>query len=1258
MKILRITVNNIASLAGTHTVDFTKEPLRSAGLYSISGATGAGKSTLLDALCLALYDATPRLQCVGRLEELRQGQNKQVERQDDTRSLLRRGAADGFAEVAFMGVDQQAWTSRWSVRRGHKKADGKLQSVEMTLYRGHIEVGTNGQVEAGGKKLSVLAAIVEKIGLTFEQFTRAVLLAQNDFAAFLKADDRQRAEILQALTGTELFEKISQEIHRRATEEKKQYELIDTQLTGNSPFSADDRAAAQTALQSAQERLDKSTAALKTFDTFLEWFRVRTERENNVQKANQQLLEATNRRNASETQRIELQSTELIAREAKPLRTAHELALQAVLNRSLASKKAVDEAQNLETDHEDLFHKIHQVSESLEQAKLEQIALEPHLSRARCLDTLLVPATTRFDKALTLFDETRVSQVEVISTFDDAKLRQSTLIAKQSKRESSKSTLQRWAPLAKEASTWLDRMDRVIDGKKSMEASLQSFEDIRVSYLNSEKTILQASSTKKETENVFLATDKLLLESIDFERQFNPDNIALQRSSLEVTLQIVTDLKSTLVEISSQHKKLSDLKIELETLTIAQKQDNFTRDEWIDKQLPASVLAAEVSAQQLVAIQNAIDDDAKRLRLGLQDGKECPVCGSVEHPYSEYEPDADATAVKAAKKSVKQFEKQRDLLKSKITELEAGIKYRESQILKCEADIQRTTETVDSIHLDNVDHAEVRLILELPSHDDRLHATEMRLAETKRWLEQITVTEKAYREAMKTTAESRIAIEVARKSATEAQLSFAQSEKSHAVLEQQQGQAKIALSNSQAAYAEFSKRLNDVWAILPDSQVAFHHDPVPVRDQFESNMFAFNHIEEELQKGNLQLQELATEIGPLEESVRHTEKQFSRCETEYNAAREDLERLKNERSQIFGGALASEIESRVILKRAEIEKEFSTLSQRKNNLEKLLASANANKESATLASLQTNDSLQQAQSALDSWLAQFANQTSRWLSLLDLDEILARDDLWIQGQRESLKQLNDAVVNTKGALDVYHLQLKSHLDMQPTEEIEPNVFEASHRERIEHQQAKESLEAARLVLLSDDQRITTNADLVKQLQERRTAAEPWLQLNDVIGSADGAKFRIIAQRKTLDVLLRYANHQLRQLAIRYRLERLPESLNLIVIDCDMEDERRSIHSLSGGESFLVSLALALGLASLTSNRVRIESLFIDEGFGSLDPSTLNIAMGALMQLESQGRKVGVISHVAEMSDLIPVQVKVIKGRGGKSSIEIPGMTAS
>ena len=174
----------------------------------------------------------------------------------------------------------------------------------------------------------------------------------------------------------------------------------------------------------------------------------------------------------------------------------------------------------------------------------------------------------------------------------------------------------------------------------------------------------------------------------------------------------------------------------------------------------------------------------------------------------------------------------------------------------------------------------------------------------------------------------------------------------------------------------------------------------------------------------------------------------------------------------------------------------------------------------------------------------------------------------------------------------------------------------------------------------------------EELNACRLESERWAKLNELAGSADGAKFRRIAQGYTLDVLLSYANVQLRDLSRRYRLDRGPETLALQVIDRDMCDEIRTVHSLSGGESFLVSLALALGLSSLSSNRMKVESLFIDEGFGSLDADTLRIAMDALESLRTQGRKIGVISHVQEMTERIPVQIRVSRAGNGRSFLEV------
>ena len=160
-------------------------------------------------------------------------------------------------------------------------------------------------------------------------------------------------------------------------------------------------------------------------------------------------------------------------------------------------------------------------------------------------------------------------------------------------------------------------------------------------------------------------------------------------------------------------------------------------------------------------------------------------------------------------------------------------------------------------------------------------------------------------------------------------------------------------------------------------------------------------------------------------------------------------------------------------------------------------------------------------------------------------------------------------------------------------------------------------------------------------------------MRELIGSADGARFRTFAQSLTFDMLVRHANRHLGELTRRYRLERVPDTdLEVQVIDLEMGDEVRSVHTLSGGESFQVSLSLALGLASLSAPRTQVESLFIDEGFGSLDARTLDLAISSLDALQALGRKIGVISHVSTLVERIGVQVRVTSLGGGRSAVEI------
>ena len=171
MKILAIRCKNLASLEGETEIDFTQEPLKSAGIFAITGPTGAGKSTILDALCLALYAKTPRyLQAKEMGIEVQDVAGTTIG-QGDIRGILRDGTAEGFAEVEFLGVDGDTYRATWHIRRARNKAEGSLQAYTLSLYN----VST--QTDVPGKKTELLPEIERLVGLNFEQFTRSVLLA-------------------------------------------------------------------------------------------------------------------------------------------------------------------------------------------------------------------------------------------------------------------------------------------------------------------------------------------------------------------------------------------------------------------------------------------------------------------------------------------------------------------------------------------------------------------------------------------------------------------------------------------------------------------------------------------------------------------------------------------------------------------------------------------------------------------------------------------------------------------------------------------------------------------------------------------------------------------------------------------------------------------------------------------------------------------------------------------------------------------------
>jgi exonuclease SbcC len=290
---------------------------------------------------------------------------------------------------------------------------------------------------------------------------------------------------------------------------------------------------------------------------------------------------------------------------------------------------------------------------------------------------------------------------------------------------------------------------------------------------------------------------------------------------------------------------------------------------------------------------------------------------------------------------------------------------------------------------------------------------------------------------------------------------------------------------------------------------------------------------------------------------------------------------------------------------------------------------------------------QQAESELEALLREHQ------VTLAQLRDILAHEQQWVEQERLALEQIEEARQAAFGLLQERTRKCAEQRAAEPPEWPLQTVLDGLRNIAAELNEAREAWAGLHGRQSEDERRKLAVKSLQAELDQQRERQQIWASLNQLIGSADGAKFRSFAQGLTLELLVEHANVHLQDLARRYLLQRAPGSeMELQVVDREMGDEVRGVHSLSGGESFLLSLALALGLASLASDRVQVESLFIDEGFGALDADSLDMAIASLDALYSLGRQVGVISHVGALVERIGIKVEVAKQGGGRSRLAV------
>lgn len=985
MKILAIRGRNLASLEGDFEIDFTVEPLLSAGIFAISGPTGAGKSTLLDTMCLALFARTPRTdQAKENNVKLQDVSNEQLS-QSDPRFLLRRGTSSGFAEVDFMALNGHRYRTRWSVARARDKENGRLQNPRLALYN------LDKEEEEQGTRSDLQARIIDLIGLTFEQFTRSVLLAQNDFSTFLKAEQGEKASLLEKLTGTELYSAISRQIFERNARAKEAFDLIQTRIQGIELLTDEEENDLRTRLAGTEKELQRVEKA----------------------KAEQQALQEA------------VRSIE-----------------QQITIRQRQQKEAADKLVHATELLTVARHEYEKGVEEQQQSEARFKSLQQEILQARKLDIQLDTAIRDLSHSELQLKNVMLRKEEAEKKYQAAVLRRRQGAEEIARLTAWRERYKKKERIAEQLSALLLHLDAASATRSGMEAAVRSIETLRqeMAALNKQLSDLQQTSANKQQ--------------------------ALKRAEADYR-NLEEELKA--VDAPALDKQIEKLRQEREQLLIEQ------------ARLEAS-------------------GNIKDLRGRLQDGQPCPVCGSTHHPFANQVPVAPVSA-----------------LTLQLQDLSN----------------KKETYVAHTRHLTRLQQQLLQLHKELA--DSEAACKEM---------------------------------------AGKQQLAASRQEREEAIVKEQSTLLTQSLSAADLLFG--NSEWQKAWLQNPET---FRKTLTDFARQWHENTEKLHQLERQESAQKAECESLASFLPSLEKQAEESGQLHEKNRAAFSS-------LQAERKKLLNGRSADSVEQEYIRRMEEL----------KERLKKLSAT-------------------QTEQSGIADQIRGIADQIAK-----DLTEASA-DLLW-----------------RKAALDKW---TADYLDSSGGEPLEV----------ILSRYTQEKTELAFRLRTQTENKAKVSG-LQEELNVRRTESERWAKLNELAGSADGAKFRRIAQGYTLDILLNYANVQLRELTRRYRLERVPETLALQVIDRDMCDEVRTVHSLSGGESFLVSLALALGLSSLSSNRMRVESLFIDEGFGSLDAETLRVAMDALESLRTQGRKIGVISHVQEMTERIPVRVQVSRVGNGKSVVRI------
>ncbi|MBK4720336.1 AAA family ATPase [Azospirillum sp. YIM DDC1] len=1234
MRILAVRGGNLASLDGTFAVELAEGPLRHAGLFAITGPTGAGKSTILDALCLALFDRMPRLPD-GRGVALGASGDTDAISTTDVRSVLRRGAGSGWAEVDFAGIDGAAYRARWELRRARQNARGQLQKQTMSLTA--LADGKR----LGDGKTSVLDEISTRLGLSFEQFRRAVLLAQGDFANFLKAPATERSALLELLTGTEIYSRISVAAHERSREEQRALEALEAQCAGIGVLTDDERAVLDAEAEAATEAVRQKEAAFEQARAAVVWHeqdarlaKAETDAAMASAQAEEVWQEAGARREEAALLR-RLQPLRVRLSEADRCAAAASEAGEALARAHAAVTEAQDRLVQAEARHRE-------VRGAYETARGAIDAAEPDLEQAAALDAEIAALTGQQAGALA---DAATAEVDAKGIGESWTAIRTAL----DRAQADSAGLDGWLagqtallPVADQWARWDALLLRHRDsaravreaeaeaGRAAAEAAAHEAELARLSAVRRD-----AAARRDAAEQALSALKAEAVESLDALRG-RRTALAERRDGLAALAQLaerVARLTVDAAEAEAEREQRRTAAAEGETRAAAAK-----------ARLDQRRAALEEADAALHRLRLARSEDVASLRAQLAEGESCPVCGATEHPWGGGHTPLDRLA--------EDQERHVAALRAEVTGLATDQGAHTAAAKAARERAAALDGRLSTLAADRTSAAERWAErapgFGLPAEPDaetvsrRLAGVDAELAEAAR-AEATALDHKARFDAAVQTCRERDA------ALTEAERAIETRTRQRDAARHAESLAMARRDQAADTRAAVRAELAPPFAGVEGWDSRLDRDPDAFREDLGGRVAEVLRQREGLAKARRNVEALERQAGAKAaelEGARQAE-QTARRRCEGLAAA--LGDRRAARGSLLGGRAVAVVKKELAeaCQRAEALVEQATIGRQD-------AAARLSGAEQTVAT--RGDAARRCTAEAEAAADALAAAAERCGVTVEAARAhLVRDEDWLADEERALAALESARrEDALRAAERTRLRQEHHAAGRPlpgAEEAGEAVAETGRR----LQEVRDRLGEAQARLRADTENRGRLAAVLDRVEAQRKAQGLWATMAQLIGSADGRKLRNFAQSLSLDLLLVQANRYLADLARRYRLERVGGAdLEIQVVDGEMGDERRGVHSLSGGEMFLVSLALALGLSAMAggSGGAGIGTLFIDEGFGTLDPGSLDLALSCLEALQATGRQVGVISHVPALVERIGVQVRVIPQGGGRSAVTV------